>query len=191
MRFGIAEGLFWAAIALIAASFVLGGFGTEISSDRYSVALLQWHKAFGLLSLILWLAAALAAASTKRRFSAPLRFWAARLRGPILALLFLLVVLQPVSGWLLASLQGKLTSIFGWQLPAITSPSKILTEYVLAYHVFSAGLIMIIAAWSLGLIWEGYALGSLMRLSRRRLMKREKSDQPRTGSRMRLPTDVS
>jgi cytochrome b561 len=151
----------------------LGGLGAEISSDRYSVLLLQWHKAFGLLSLVLWLFAAVAAAYGKRRFSAPLRFWAVRLRGPILALLFVLVVLQPVSGWLRASLEGKLTSIFGWNLPAMTSSSQALAEYALAYHVFSAGLILIVAAWSMRLIWEAYALGGLMRLRRRQVARGE------------------
>jgi cytochrome b561 len=171
MRRGLADGLFWMAIVFVAASFLLGFAGAEMSSGPVSELILQWHKAFGLLSLIVWLGAVVAYAFGKRRFSTPLRFWALRFRSTVLAILYALLIVQPLSGWLLASLKGELTSILGWQLPPLAAPNGQLAEYVLTYHVLGAGLILIIAAWSLRLTWDAYALGALARLRRRQLAR--------------------
>jgi cytochrome b561 len=163
MKRWFAEGLFWAAIGFVGCSFALGGIGVEISSGSRAELALQWHKTFGLLSLLATLAAAIGFAYGKGRLSAPHRFWTIWFRTPIFALLYILLILQPVSGWLLASLQGKLTTIFGLNLPGLVRPSELLSEYVLTYHVLAAGLILIIAGWNLRLAWVAYAFGGLRR----------------------------
>ncbi|HLH51147.1 MAG TPA: cytochrome b/b6 domain-containing protein [Roseiarcus sp.] len=173
MKHGLAEGLFWTAIGLVGGSFVLGGLGVEMSPGPAAELLLQWHKAFGLLSLVAWLAAVAAFVAGGRRLSVPLRRWPAPLRATILTLLYMLLILQPVSGWFLASLEGKLASVFGWSLPPLAEPSDVLANYVLTYHMLGAGLILIIAAWTLRLNWEIYALGPLARLRRRQLARTE------------------
>src|SRR5579859_7079280 len=106
MKHGLAEGHFWTAIGLVGGSFVLGGIGVEMSPGPTAERLLQWHKAFGLLSLAAWLAAVVAFVAGGRRLSAPLRRWPAPLRSTVLALLYMLLILQPISGWYLASLEG-------------------------------------------------------------------------------------
>ena len=115
MKRWLSEALFWAAIGFVGCSFLLGGIGVEISAGPQAELTLQWHKAFGLLSLLATVAAAIGFIYSKRRLSAPFRFWTLWFRTPISVLLYVLLILQPVSGWLLASLQGKLTTIFGFQ----------------------------------------------------------------------------
>lgn len=161
MKRWLSEALFWAAIGFVGCSFLLGGIGVEISSGPQAELTLQWHKAFGLLSLLATVAAAVGFIYSKRRLSAPFRFWTLWFRTPISVLLYVLLILQPVSGWLLASLQGKLTTIFGLNLPALATPSGLLSRYVLTYHVLAAGLILIIGAWNLGLTWGAYAFRGL------------------------------
>ena len=78
-------------------------------------------------------------------------------------LLYVFLILQPLSSWLLSSLQCKLTTVFGLNLPAFATPSELLSKYALTYHVLAAGLILIIGAWNLGLTWGAYALGGLRR----------------------------
>jgi cytochrome b561 len=173
MKHGLAEGLFWTAIGFVGASFVVGGVGVEMSPGPSAELLLQWHKAFGLLSLVAWLAAVVAFAARGRQMSGPLRRWPAALRATILTLLYMLLILQPVSGWFLASLEGRLASIFGLSLPPLAAPSSVLANYVLTYHVLGAGLILIIAAWTLRLSWEIFALGPLARLRRRQVARIE------------------
>jgi cytochrome b561 len=178
MRRRLAEGLFWAAIGLVAGSFVLGGVGVEMSPGPRADVVLQWHKAFGLLSLVAWLVAAAAFIAGGRGVSTPLRRWPAPLRVTILTLLCILLILQPMSGWLLASLEGKLASVFGWSLPPLSAPNAPLSTYVLTYHVLGAGLILIIAAWTLRLSWEIYAFGPLARLRRRQLARTDAAGIP-------------
>jgi cytochrome b561 len=161
MKPWFAEGLFWAAIGFVACSFALGGIGVEISSGPQAELTLRWHKAFGLLSFLATLAAAIGFAYGKGGLSGPFRFWTLSFRTPISALLYVLLIAQPVSGWLLASLQGKLTTVFGLNLPALATSSGLLSEYVLTYHVLAAGLILIIAAWSLQLMWAAYFFGGV------------------------------
>ena len=115
------------------------------------------------MSLLATVAATIGFIYSKRRLSAPFRFRTFWFRTPISVLLYVLLILQPLSSWLLASLQGKLTTIFGLDLPAFATPSELLSKYALTYHVLAAGLILIIGAWNLGLTWGAYALGGLRR----------------------------
>jgi cytochrome b561 len=164
MKRRLAERLFWTAIGFI---------GVEMSPGPTAERLLQWHKAFGLLSLAAWLAAVVAFVASGRRLSAPLRRWPTPLRSTVLTLLYMLLILQPISGWYLASLEGKLASVFGWRLPPLVEPNPLPATYVLTYHVLGAGLILIIAAWTVRLSLEIYALGPLARLHRRQLARTE------------------
>jgi hypothetical protein len=49
--------------------------GVEISSGPHAELTLQWHKAFGLLSLLATVAALIGFVYSKQRLSAPFRFW--------------------------------------------------------------------------------------------------------------------
>ena len=115
------------------------------------------------MSLLATVAAAIGFIYSKRGLNAPFRFWTLWFRTPISVLLYVLLILQPLSGWLLASLQGELTTIFGLNLPALATPSELLAKYAVTYHMLAAGLILIIGAWNLGLTWGAYAFGGLRR----------------------------
>jgi cytochrome b561 len=117
----LSDTLFLITIGFVATSFVLGLTGHE-TSGATAEAIFRWHEGFGVLSLIAVLTALAARALDKRGFSAPLRGWLPRFRMAVLALLYALLVLQPFSGWLLASLEGKSVSVFGWTLSALASP---------------------------------------------------------------------
>jgi cytochrome b561 len=163
----LSDTLFLITIGFVATSFVLGLTGHE-TSGATAEAIFRWHEGFGVLSLIALLAALAAGAFGNRGFRAPARGWLPRFRTAILAILYALLVLQPFSGWLLASLEGKSVSVFGWTLPALANPGGLIAEFGSAYHVLGGGLILLLAALNLRLNLEAYALGGLARLRRRR-----------------------
>jgi cytochrome b561 len=98
MKRWLSEALFWAAIGFVGCSFLLGGIGIEKSSGPQAELALQWHKAFGLLSLLATVAAATGFIYSKGGLSAPFRFWTLWFRTPISVLLYVLLILQPLSG---------------------------------------------------------------------------------------------
>ena len=111
----------------------------------------------GLFSLLATVAAATGFIYSKGRLSAPFRFWTLWFRTPISVLLYVLLVLQPISGWLLASLPGKLTTIFGFNPPALATPSGLLSKYVLTYCARRGTH----SGVDLGLTWGAYAFKGL------------------------------
>jgi cytochrome b561 len=103
MRGRVADMLFWTAIGFVAASFVLAFIGVETSPGATRELIFRWHESFGLLSLIALLATFAAYGLGKRRIRGPMRNWLPRFRAAITVIFYGLLILQPFSGWLLAS----------------------------------------------------------------------------------------
>lgn len=144
MRWRLETSLFCVAIGLVVAAFALAWAGGRVSAELRP-SLLAWHEAVGFLSMFPLAAALVARYAARRPRPMPLPDWLPLLRREIVLLLYLLVVLQPLSGWLLASNEGKLLSLFRWVLPSLSSPSPIITQFGLFYHGFNGGLILLLA----------------------------------------------
>jgi cytochrome b561 len=149
MRWRLERTLFWITVGLVSIALLLAVAGEESSSPTVRTKILQWHEWIGLLSL-----PSLAAALTARWFDRhhhllALPHWLPWLRRGLEISLYILLLLQPLSGWLLASDQGKLTSIFSWTLPPLAPPNGHLVDYGYVYHGVGGVLILLIAAISL------------------------------------------
>lgn len=167
MHWSLGRALFWTTIGLVAGSFVLALVGEEMSPTRERELILHWHEWIGLLSLFTLIATLIVQWFGKHARRLPLPHWLPWLRGTIEVMLYILLVLQPLSGWLLASHEGKLASFFGWTLPPLASPSGTLADYGYVYHGFGGALILLIAALSLRLNLTAFVF-SLVRPVRRR-----------------------
>jgi cytochrome b561 len=77
--------------------------------------------------------------------------------------LYVLLVIQPISGWLLASHEGKLASFFGWTLPPLASPSNVLADIGYIYHGAGGALIVLIAIFSLRLNLKAWVFRGMSR----------------------------
>ena len=168
MRWHSGRVLLWTTIGLVAGSFVLALAGEEISSPRLSESILNWHEWLGLLSLGTLIATLVLRWIDKHPGRLPLPHWLPRLRGAIEVGLYVLLVLQPLSGWLLASHEGKLASFFGWTLPPLARPSTGIAHYGYVYHGLGGALIVINAALSLRLNLTAYVLSLVASVQRRR-----------------------
>ena len=148
MQWHVERTLFWTTVALVSTSFILAVAGEETSSPDFRALALNWHEWIGLLSLPTVVAAIVARCFERRRLL-PMPHWLPHVRHGLEITLYLLLLLQPPSGWLLAGHEGKLASFFGWTLPPLASPSGRLADYGLVYHGLGGALILVIAAVSL------------------------------------------
>jgi cytochrome b561 len=148
MHWHIERTLFWTTLAFVAASFILALVGEEAPPPDFRAHVLHWHEWFGLLALATALAAIVARCFEPRHLL-PMPHWLPRIRRSLEVALYVLLLLQPLSGWLLAGHEGRLATLFGWPLPPIASPSSRLADYGLVYHGLGGALILVIAALSL------------------------------------------
>ncbi len=134
----LARGLHWLMAALILAQGAVGWFGHEMNRSPVKVEVMTAHKSLG-ITLLLLVALRLLwrwahPAPPHPAGSKPWEVWAARLSH---ALLYLLMIALPLSGWLSAS-----TSIVPWKLwwvipwPAIAAPDQGLHEFAEELHEF-------------------------------------------------------
>ena len=153
--------LFWTAIGLVACSFLLAIGGEETASTTTKQTLLLWHEWVGLGSLVVLLLAFTIHALDSRRSRRILPKWLPQFRAVVDVSLYVLLVIQPISGWLLASHEGKLASVFGWTLPPLAGPSNVLAVIGYIYHGAGGALIVLIAIFSLRLSLKAWVLSLL------------------------------
>ena len=165
MRWHIGRVLFWIAIGLVTSSFVLALVGEETASTTAKQTLLLWHEWIGLSSLAVLLVSFAVDTLAVRRPRRLLPNWLPRFRTVIDLLFYALLIIQPISGWLLASHEGKLASFFGWTLPPVANSSNVLADVGYIYHGVGGALIVMIAFLSLRLNLTAW-IGSLLRRSR-------------------------
>jgi cytochrome b561 len=151
MQWHAGRALFWTAIGLVVCSFLLAVAGEETGSATTKQTLLLWHESIGLASLLVLLLAFTIHALDSRRSRRLLPNWLPRLRALTDVLLYVLLVIQPISGWLLASHEGQLASLFGWTLPSLANPSSVLADIGYIYHGAGGALIVLIGILGLRL----------------------------------------
>ena len=151
MQWHAGRALFWTAIGLVVCSFLLAVAGEETASATTKRTLLLWHEPIGLASLAVLLLAFTIHALDSRRSTRLLPRWLPRLRALTDVLLYVLLMIQPISGWLLASHEGQSVSLFGWTLPSLASPSSVLADIGYIYHGAGGALIVLIGIVSLRL----------------------------------------
>ena len=167
MRWRVVDKLFWITIGVVMAAFLLARIGEETPSLQVREYVLYWHEWLGLLSWIM-IIVVLMMRFAEPIHRPPLPNWLPGLRCTFTVLFYILLVLQPLSGWLLASHEGKLASFFGWVLPPLAHPDSRLAHFGYVYHGVGSALIVIIALSSLRLGLTAHLFDGVVRIRRRR-----------------------
>ena len=109
----IADWLHWAIAALIVLNLLLGFFHEDFEKPVRS-AMMNVHKATGLTILVLTLARlAWRLGHRPPPFDPVMKAWEAGLARAVHWLFYALLVVLPLSGWILVSTNGRVTSWFG------------------------------------------------------------------------------
>ena len=158
----------WTVPVLVAGAFALALIAEDMQPTADRELMLHWHQRLGLLALVVLLAAIVAERRTARSRKGTSRDLVDRLVEAALAILLLL---QPLAGWLLASAEGRLTSVLGWPLPPLLAANPAAVEYVLIWHGLQSAVILLLAALHIRL----RAISAMMtiRRPRRRTSRRE------------------
>ena len=152
---GMAQFLHWSVAALIFALMALGWLAVVTPLSPAKITLFYWHKSLGMLVLGLVLVRlGWRAGNPPPDMPADLPRWEPVLARTTHIFLYVLIVLMPISGWLINSAAGIPFKIF-WALPlpAITPVSESLE------HTFE--LLHLVIFWTLAVLLIGHISASL------------------------------
>lgn len=147
-RYGLLSmGMHWLMLILIVAVYAcieLRVLFPKGSDPREAIK--AWHFMLGMLVFLLVLGRiALRLASTTPAITPESAPWQQRLAGLMHLMLYALMVVMPLAGWLALSAAGKPIPFFGLQLPPLTGEDKALAEAIKEFHeiVGTAGYFLI------------------------------------------------
>ena len=143
----VAKLLHWSIVALIITQLVLAISAHDLPNGLRKLELLAWHKSFGMLILML------ALMRLAWRYGNPVPAPPADMpRWQRLAaigthrLLYALILLQPLTGWLMSSYKNYPVSFFGlFQWPDLVAPDPALHELFEEVHEWLARALVTVA----------------------------------------------
>jgi cytochrome b561 len=147
-RWGPVSKLFhWSIVVLIIAQFILAAAAEDLPDGIEKLVILARHKSVGLTILVL------AVARLGWRLSSPgpkaspdWPKWQRSAASMSHGLLYLLIFLQPLSGWLMSSSKNYPVSFWGWfQLPDLIAPSEAAFDLFHELHEVLATAIIVVA----------------------------------------------
>jgi cytochrome b561 len=143
----VAIWLHWIIAALVIANLLIGLFHEDFSKPVHD-SLMFWHKSFGLTVLILTLARlAWRLGHRPPPFDPVMRPWEVRLATFIHWLFYALLIVIPLTGWLLTSANGRPISFFGlFHVPLLPVRGKEAHDMFKEVHeILGKGMIGVIA----------------------------------------------
>jgi cytochrome b561 len=141
--------LHWSIVVLIIAQYFLAEAAEEAGDDTPAQAsLLGWHISVGMLVLLLALVR-IGWKAVNKGDPAPLGEVAWQRKSAAIGhgILYLLILAQPVSGWVMASAAGAPIQIFDWiHFPALTGTDHDLHETLEEVHEVLFYVLVVVAA---------------------------------------------
>ena len=157
----VAKGLHWLMAVMIIGLFVLGAYMHELPLSPQKLELYAWHKWFGVtVFLLVWLRLAWRVAHRPPGLPASLspRMRLAAHAGH--AALYVLMVLIPLSGWLMSSAKGFQTVWFGvLPIPDLVGRDKALGDLLQEVHkALNVLLMLTLAGHVAAALWHHFVL---------------------------------
>lgn len=129
--------LHWLIFVLIACSFPLAVYMVDLPLSPQKLKYVSWHKWIGVTIFLL----AIARVAWRLRYPAPplppaMPAWQRHAAGATHVLLYALIIVIPLTGWLMSSAYGVPTVYLGLiQLPDLLARDKALAEQLKLVHV--------------------------------------------------------
>ena len=143
----VAKLLHWSIVVLIITQVVLGISADDLPNGLRKLELLAWHKSFGMLILMLALVRlAWRYANPRPVPPADMPRWQRLAAVGTHRLLYALILLQPLTGWLMSSYKNYPVSFFGlFQWPDLVAPDAGMHELFEEVHEWLARLLVTVA----------------------------------------------
>lgn len=130
-----AKFLHWAIVLLILPQYFLVEAAEELPNGLEKLQLMTWHKSLGMLVLILALVRILWKVMNKGLPDPIGTAWQRKAAAAGHGLLYLLILAQPLSGWIVSSSGNHPVTLFSWfQFPAIVGENHDLHELMEEVH---------------------------------------------------------
>lgn len=133
---GVAITLHWLTALLILGSFVVGTYMVDLDLSPWKLKVYSWHKWIG-VTIFLLVALRLAWRVTHRPpvLPAAMPAWQRHAAAITHAMLYLLMLAVPISGWVMSSAGGFPVVYLGvFQLPDLVAKDKALFELMKSVH---------------------------------------------------------
>lgn len=144
MYSGVTRFLHWAAAALIAVAFALVWVREDFPKGSLRDTLLDWHQVAGLLILLLLGLRLLARFANRPSIHSTAPAWQRLAAWIAETALYVMMLAQPLIGWLLASLNGHDVTVFGIVLPSLAGPDRSLARQVSELHDTAGTAILVL-----------------------------------------------
>jgi cytochrome b561 len=133
---GVAIALHWVVALLILGSFVVGRYMVDLDLSPWKLKVYSWHKWTGVtIFLLVVLRLAWRVAHRPPALPAATPQWQQHAAAIAHALLYLLMLAVPISGWMMSSAGGFPVVYFGvFQLPDLVAKDKELFELMKSVH---------------------------------------------------------
>ncbi len=141
----------WLTAVLIFIQIPLGTYAEEMKLSPLKLDLFVWHKSFGLVILLLTISRLLWRISGSAPTAAAGTIMQQTLAKVIHGMLYALILLLPISGWIVSSAGNIPINLF-WliELPAITGPDEALKRFAEIFHQSCAVLLVVVLALHAG-----------------------------------------
>ncbi|MCK6374409.1 MAG: cytochrome b [Zoogloea sp.] len=136
----------WIIALLILAAWPLGAYMHELPLSPTKLKLYSYHKWIGITVLLLFVPRILWRITHRPPAALPMPAWQHKIAEGVHHLLYLLMVLVPLSGWLMSSAKGFQVVYFGvLPLPDLVAKSEELGDLLKEVHeVLNFGLLALV-----------------------------------------------
>jgi cytochrome b561 len=143
----LAKLLHWTIVILIIAQYVIIEAVEELPDGVEKFSQISLHKSVGMLVLLLAIARiGWKLANRGKPVPVPMPGWQKKAAAAGHGLLYLLILLQPLSGWAMSSSANYPVTLFGWfQFPALVAPNHDLHEGLEELHEVLFTILAIVA----------------------------------------------
>jgi cytochrome b561 len=144
---GLAKFLHWAIVLLIVPQYFLAEAAHDLPNGIEKLQLLTWHKSLGMTVLLLALVR-IGWKLANRGLPGPVgEPWQRKAAAAGHGLLYLLILAQPLTGWLMSSAANYPVTLFDWfQFPALIGENHDLHEQLEEVHELLFTLMLVVVA---------------------------------------------